>query len=139
MGLSPILGFIMIRILWIVAGFFGGIIVSRNAEPMSDPETGAVFLALIAAGGVMWCAGYRGKTSAVASAVAVANAAASAQADARAQAVANSAINLYLGQQAGISPEIIGSIVDRSVIENRDTAAVFDGSHDASSVKESTS
>lgn len=109
----------MFRVILLALGFIGGIIVGRNAESMDAPEFGAVVLCLIIACGIMWTMGYSGKSSAVATAVANATATANANADARAQSVANSAINLYLGQQAGFTPEMIGSIVDRSITDNK--------------------
>lgn len=128
----------MAFLFWILAGFFGGVIMSKNSEPMTTPETAALFLCLVVACGFMWFAGYRGKSVAVATAVAHATAVANANAAASAKAAASSAINLYLGAQAGISQDAIASIVDssveRQVIEN--THSSFDVV-DSSSVKES--
>ena len=128
----------MAFLFWIVAGFFGGVIISKNSEPMSSPETISIFLCLIVACGFMWFAGYRGKSVAVATAVATATAMANANAAANAKAAASSAINLYLGAQAGISPEHIASIIDSSVTQQaiENTGTSFDVS-DSSSVKES--
>ena len=112
----------MAKLFWLICGFFGGVIVTRNAAPMSQPATAAIFLAFIVGMGIMWFAGYRGKKEAVSSAVAVAMSVANANANAAARAAASSAINLYLGAQSGITPELIGSIVDESVQEIRNVS-----------------
>lgn len=107
----------MLYLFWIILGFMGGVIVSRNAVTMSHPELAAVFFTMIVSCGIMWWAGYRGKSTAVATAVATAVSIAKAEANANAKAVASSAINLYLGQQAGMSPDAIQSIIDASSVE----------------------
>jgi hypothetical protein len=98
----------MSRLVWLVLGLLGGIVIARNAEPMSGPVTGAVVLGMLAGCGVCWWAAYRGKSGAVASAVAaamaVAHAEAEATADARAQAIAQQAVTVYLGQHAPHDP-----------------------------------
>lgn len=114
----------MLYLFWIILGFFGGVIVSKNTAQMTSPQITTVFLVLIVACGIMWWAGYRGKSTAVATAVATAISVAKAEANANAKAVANSAINFYLGQQAGITPEIIGQIVDHSTQEIRNSEKI---------------
>lgn len=107
----------MAMLFWTVLGFCGGAIVSQNSRQMTDPQISAIFLAVIAAAGITFWIGYRGKSQAVATAIATATAIAKAEANANARAAASSAINLYLGQQNGVTPEIFGSIVDQSVEE----------------------
>lgn len=103
--------------MWLILGFLGGIVTTRNAEPMGAPATSAVFLAFVVGCGLLWFAGYRGKREAVATAVATAVASANAAAEASARSAATSAVTLYLGQQAGITPEMHEQIVDSSVKE----------------------
>lgn len=116
----------MAYLFLVLIGFFGGVIVSRNAQPMSAPASSAVFFMLFVSCGIMWYLGYRGKSSAVANATATATATATAKANAQARSVASSAINLYLGQQAGVSTEIFDSIVDHSVQEVSNNQIVID-------------
>ena len=120
----------------VIIGFFGGIIMTRNSEPMNSPQTAGVFLCMIVGCGLMWYMGYRGKSSAVATAIATATATAKAEANAQARSVASSAINLYLGQQAGVSPEILDSIVDHSVHEIDNHQSVIDHEQHIDSDKE---
>lgn len=89
----------MSRLVWLVVGLMGGLIVGRNAEPMTHPAGAAVVLALLVGCGVCWFAAYRGKSVAVATAVAVAQAAAAADAEANAAAIAQAAVHLHLSQQ----------------------------------------
>lgn len=118
----------MSRLFWTILGFFGGVVIAQNADNMSSPAKSAILFAVVAACGLTFFCGYRGKTEAVATAVAQATATANANADAKAQSIANSAINLYLGTQAGISPEMISSITDRAVesITNVDRVPTFE-------------
>ena len=90
----------MSRLVWMVAGLLGGIIVGRNAEPMVNPAGGAVVLALLVGCGVCWMAAYRGKSQAVATAVAVATASVHAEVEATAQAIAQAALHIHLGNSA---------------------------------------
>lgn len=90
----------MIRLLWIAAGFLLGVVVSRNAAPISAPDLGAVVVGI---GLVAWLAFFAGKrdkrqavATAVATAVASAEAHAQAQAEAAAVAIAQQAVNLHL-------------------------------------------
>ena len=119
-------------LLWIVCGFMGGVITSQNSRQMSTPVLGSIVLAFLVGCGITFFAGYRGKSVAVATAVANATAIAKAEANANAKAIANSAINLYLGQQAGITPEIVGTIVNQSLEQNSQHAL----SHDTFGEKE---
>lgn len=112
-------------LLWTVLGFIGGVMVSQNAEPMSNPEKASVVLGIIAAAGFTWILGYRGKALAVASAVATATATANANAESSARAAASSAINLYLGAQAGVTAMDTASIIDQSVQESITTSREF--------------
>lgn len=107
----------MSKLFWMIVGLLGGIMISRNAQEMTNPEVAAVFMAMIVGSGITFFCGYRGKKDAVSMAVATAVATANANSEANARAAASSAINLYLGSQAGISPEHISSIVDHSVDE----------------------
>jgi ApbE superfamily uncharacterized protein (UPF0280 family) len=86
------------RLVWLLAGLLGGLVVGRNAEPMIDPAGAAVVLALLVGCGLCWTAGYRGKSVAVATAVAQAQAVAAADAEANAAAIANAAVHLHLEQ-----------------------------------------
>jgi hypothetical protein len=102
----------MFRLGWMLAGFCGGVIMARNAAAMTAPQTAAVILALVVGCGVTWWAGYRGKSSAVATAVSVAVAQADARAeslaDARASAVAQQAVTLVLtGSGEGTDPRTL--------------------------------
>lgn len=78
------------RLLWMLAGLLGGVIVSRNAPAYSGAAAGAVILAAVVGCGVCWWAAYRGKSQAVVVAVARATAEANARADAAATALAQS-------------------------------------------------
>lgn len=91
----------MIRLVWLVAGFVGGLVVARNAPAMPHPAVGALLLCMVVGCGVCWWAGYRGKSSAVATAVATAVASAEASAEARAQAIAQQAVSVYIGRAGG--------------------------------------
>lgn len=84
-------------LLYILLGFIGGVIITRNAAPMSAPSKGALVLAMLVGGFILWRAGYKGKAEAVATAVAIATATATAEAKAEATAQAQAAINLYMG------------------------------------------
>jgi len=119
-------------LFWTATGFIGGVIISKNGEHMNSPSIVAIFLAMIIGCGFMWWAGYHGKNVAVATATATATAIANANANAKAAAIASSAINLYLGAQAGATPEMIGSIVDRSVIENTNNTKNLTAAYDSS-------
>lgn len=112
----------MAMMFWTILGFVGGIIMSQNSRTMSHTETLSIFFAMFVGCGIMWFMGYRGKSSAVATAVATAVSIANSQANAHARSVASSAINLYLGQQAGVSPELLGAIVEQSVEEIKENA-----------------
>jgi hypothetical protein len=94
----------MTRLLWMLAGLVGGVALSRNAEPMSNPQKAGVLFALVVGCGFCWWAAYRGKAGAVATAVAVAVAKAEATAvalsESRAQAVAQNAVVIALGGNA---------------------------------------
>lgn len=114
----------MARLMLILLGFLGGVIVARNSEHMSNQSSAAVFLTLFVACGIMWRAGYRGKREEVAKAVANATAIAAANAESQARAAATSAINFYLGTQNGVSPEHVASIVDQSVEEIANTRQI---------------
>lgn len=83
-------------LLYVGLGFTGGVIIARNAEPMSNAQTSSVILAMLVGGFVLWRAGYRGKAEAVATAVAVAVANAHSEANAHAQAVAQQAVHIVL-------------------------------------------
>ena len=82
--------------LWVLAGFFGGVIVSRNAEPMAAPAFSAVVLGCLLMACVTWFGGNRGKAAAVATAVATAVAEAEAHAESTAVAIAQQAVNVTL-------------------------------------------
>ena len=89
------------RIVYLVAGFLGGVIVSRNAAAMPRPSANA---ALVGAGIlclVGWVAGRREKNSAVAVAVAHAEATATAAAESQAAAFAQAAVHLHMGSEGG--------------------------------------
>jgi hypothetical protein len=79
----------MSRLLWLVAGFCGGVAMSRNAAPMPTPVVATVFVVGLLGCVVTWWAGYRGKSVAVATAVASARAEAAAEAAAAAEAHAS--------------------------------------------------
>lgn len=83
----------MSRLLWMLAGFFGGVSLARNAQAFSAPAASAVILLCIVACGVSWWAAYRGKSQAVASAVAIATAQARVDFDAQLAAVASAQAN----------------------------------------------
>lgn len=114
-------------LLYIVLGFLGGIIVARNAAPMNAPSKGAVFLAMLVGGYILWKAGYKGKREAVASAVAIATATARAEATANAQA----AINLYMnGEKSSTeSLKVLDSVTDTSIIEEQAQAKEIQNGH----------
>ncbi len=98
----------MSRLLWVLAGFVAGVVVSRNAAPMASPVLGAVLVGVALVVAVAWWGGVRDKKAAVATAVAkavaVATATAEAQSAAVAGAAAQAAVNLYLGG-AGVGPD----------------------------------
>lgn len=102
-------------LLYIIIGFLGGVVIARNSAAMSHPQQGAVVLAMILGGFVLWRAGYKGKAEAVATAVAIATATAKAEATANAQA----AINLYMNAEKSSieSLKVIDSVTDTSIIE----------------------
>lgn len=83
-------------LLYTVLGFMGGVVISRNAQPMSGASQGAIVLGMIVGGFVLWRAGYKGKSEAVAVAVATAVASANAAAEAHAQAVATQAVQIVV-------------------------------------------
>jgi len=114
-------------LFWVASGFAGGVIVSRNAATLPSPVIGSIFVAMIVSCGYMWYLGYHGKSEAVSIAVSQATAVANARANANAKAIANSAINLYLGQQAGVTPEIVGSIVNRSLEQGNEYSLSYGG------------
>jgi len=99
---------IVSRLLWVVAGFIAGVVVSRNAAPMANPVLGAVLVGVGVVVAVAWWGGVCDKKAAVATAVArataVATAAAEAKAAALASAAAQAAVNLYLGGP-GVGPD----------------------------------
>lgn len=86
----------MSRLVWLLGGLLGGVVVGRNAEPMAQPAGAAVVLALLVGCGLCWVAGYRGKSTAVATAVAHAQAVAAADAEANAAAIAQAAVHLHM-------------------------------------------
>lgn len=84
------------RIVYIVAGFLGGVIVSRNAAAMPRPSANAVLVGAGVLCVVGWIAGRREKNSAVAIAVAHAEATATAVAESQAAAFAQAAVHLHM-------------------------------------------
>ncbi|MBN9326852.1 MAG: hypothetical protein BGO38_05330 [Cellulomonas sp. 73-145] len=86
----------MRRLLYVAAGFIGGVVVSRNAAAMPHPVASAVLLGVVAVVALAWWAGHRDKASAVAVAVAKAEAIAAAKADAQAAAIAQAAVHLHM-------------------------------------------
>ena len=106
----------MSRLLWVGAGFLGGIVVSRNAAPMANPVIGAVLVGVAILVGASWWGGGRDKKAAVATAVAKATAIASAAADAKAAAIAQAAVNLYVG---GAGVETAGQADASSLLPRR--------------------
>jgi hypothetical protein len=113
------------RIVYLVAGFLGGVIVSRNAAAMPKPSANA---ALVGAGIlclVGWVAGRREKNSAVAVAVAHAEATATAAAESQAAAFAQAAVHLHLGGEGGsrlieasTSERTLGRAAAREAVES---------------------
>ena len=116
-------------LFWVVLGFMGGTILSKNTQQMSQPTQWAALFAMFVGCGIMFWVGYKGKSTAVATAVATATAIANANANANAKSVASSAINLYLGQQAGVTSEIIESIVDHSAQQIANSRHTVDMQH----------
>lgn len=89
------------RALWVILGFIVGVIVSRNAVEMSEPQRDTVYGFIIIIGIIFYFTGKRDKASAVATAVATANANAeikfNAEVESRANAIAQNAINIHFG------------------------------------------
>lgn len=115
---------------WTVLGFIGGVIVAQNSGGMNTPSVAAVFLTMIVSCGFMFTLGFRGKSIAVATAVATAN----ATAEANAQAIATNAVNLYMGHQNGVTPELIKSFTTQTIDEEHqnELSNEYDFSHDSS-------
>jgi hypothetical protein len=122
----------VIRLVWLVFGFCAGVVVSRNAAAMSQPEQAAVFFMVVLSAAVCWWAGYRGKASAVATAVATAVAVAKSEANAHAQALAMNAVQVNVGDGWDHRPgsrRMIGQLVrddDEDQDEEVEEAARFD-------------
>jgi len=76
----------MRRLLYVAAGFIGGVVVSRNAAAMPHPVASAVLLGVVAVVALAWWAGHRDKASAIAA----------AKADAQAAAIAQAAVHLHM-------------------------------------------
>lgn len=91
----------MRRLLYVAAGFVGGVVVARNAAVMARPVAGAVLLGVVALVVLAWWAGHRDKASAVAVAVAKAEAIAAAKAESQAAAIAQAAVHLHMSTGGG--------------------------------------
>lgn len=87
-------------LLFILAGFLGGVIISRNAAPLDNASRGGIVLSLLVGGFILWRAGYRGKREAVAVAVSTAVATAVADATANANASAQQAVQIVMQARA---------------------------------------
>jgi hypothetical protein len=107
------------RLLYLLAGLVGGVVVGRNAGPIDSPAQGAVWLALLAGCGLCWVAAYRGKAAAVATAVAVAK----AEATATATAAALAQVQVNIGAHDG--PQLPAGAVwtDQLLVEQREHIA----------------
>lgn len=88
-------------LLYLSCGFIGGVIISRNAAPLSGADKGAVVLGLLIMAWFAFRSGVRGKAEAVATAVATAVSISEANATAKAQATAQQAVQIVL-QREGI-------------------------------------
>lgn len=93
-------------LLYLTLGFLAGVIVSRNAATMSNPDKGAVFVGFLLLAFFVFRAGSRGKAEAVAIATANATAIATANAKASAQATAQQAVQIVLQQSKMETPQI---------------------------------
>lgn len=110
------------NIIWIIVGFIGGVIISKNSADMNTPSTAAAIVAMIAGCAVAWTAAYHGKRQAVHSAVATAVATATAQARSEAAAAAQSIVNLY-----GLPHELALDIGPQRSIMSEDRQALTQG------------
>jgi hypothetical protein len=113
------------RLLWLLAGFCGGVAMARNAPALPAPVAGTVLVCAVVACGVTWWAAYRGKASAVATAVAVAHAEATAianaEAEAKAAAIAQAALNVYVGLPGG---KAVSELVDQLEVREVESGQV---------------
>lgn len=96
----------VMRTLWLVIGFVGGIAVGRNAVAMPNPVALAVLVFACLTAGFGWWAARRDRVSAVATAVASAVAVADARAEA-ASLAASEAISAAEARAAAIASQVV--------------------------------